>query len=83
MPDQDYYSILGVARNVNDEEIRKAFRKKAMEFHPDRNKSPNAEEKFKEINEAYQVLSDTKKRAQLRQVRQSRSWRQLRWGPPL
>ena len=64
MPDQDYYSILGVARNVNDEEIRKAFRKKAMEFHPDRNKSPDAEEKFKEINEAYQVLSDTKKRAQ-------------------
>ena len=56
MPDQDYYSILGVARNVNDEEIRKAFRKKAMEFHPDRNKSPDAEEKFKEINEAYQVL---------------------------
>ena len=63
MPDQDYYSVLGVARNVNDEEIRKAFRKKAMEFHPDRNKSPDAEEKFKEINEAYQVLSDTKKRA--------------------
>lgn len=64
MPDQDYYSVLGVARNVNDEEIRKAFRKKAMEFHPDRNKSPDAEEKFKGINEAYQVLSDTKKRAQ-------------------
>ncbi len=64
MADQDYYSVLGVARNVGDEDIRKAFRKKAMEYHPDRNKSPDAEEKFKEINEAYQVLSDSKKRAQ-------------------
>jgi molecular chaperone DnaJ len=64
MADQDYYSILGVGRNSNDEDIRKAFRKKAMEYHPDRNKSAGAEDKFKEINEAYQVLSDAKKRAQ-------------------
>ena len=64
MADQDYYAVLGVARNVSEEDIRKAFRKKAMEFHPDRNKSPNAEEKFKEINEAYQVLSDANKRSQ-------------------
>jgi molecular chaperone DnaJ len=64
MADQDYYTTLGVGRNANDEDIRKAFRKKAMEFHPDRNKSAGAEDKFKEINEAYQVLSDTKKRAQ-------------------
>ncbi len=64
MADQEYYSVLGVARNVSDEDIRKAFRKKAMEYHPDRNKSPGAEDKFKEINEAYQVLSDSKKRAQ-------------------
>ena len=63
MADQDYYSVLGVARNASDEEIRRAFRRKAMEFHPDRNKNPDAEEKFKEINEAYQVLSDTGKRA--------------------
>ncbi|MSQ06378.1 MAG: molecular chaperone DnaJ [Dehalococcoidia bacterium] len=60
----DYYEVLGVARTDNEEEIRKAFRKKAMQYHPDRNKSPDAEEKFKEINEAYQVLTDTKKRAQ-------------------
>jgi molecular chaperone DnaJ len=64
MPDQDYYSVLGVAQNASDEEIRRAFRRKAMEFHPDRNKNADAEDKFKEINEAYQVLSDTKKRGQ-------------------
>jgi molecular chaperone DnaJ len=64
MADQDYYSVLGVARSASDEEIRRAFRRKAMEFHPDRNKNPDAEERFKEINEAYQVLSDSKKRVQ-------------------
>ena len=64
MPDQDYYTLLGVARNASEEDVRRAFRRKAMEYHPDRNKNPDAEEKFKEINEAYQVLSDSKKRAQ-------------------
>jgi molecular chaperone DnaJ len=64
MADRDYYDILGVDRGVGGEDIRKAFRKKAMEFHPDRNKSPDAEDKFKEINEAYQVLSDSNKKAQ-------------------
>jgi molecular chaperone DnaJ len=63
MADRDYYDILGVGRGVGEEDIRKAFRKKAMEFHPDRNKSPDAEDKFKEINEAYQVLSDSNKKA--------------------
>ncbi len=64
MADQDYYAVLGVARNASDEDIRRAFRRKAMEFHPDRNKNADAEDKFKEINEAYQVLSDSQKRAQ-------------------
>ena len=59
----DYYETLGVARGANDEEIRRAFRRKAMEFHPDRNRTPGAEDKFKEINEAYQVLGDQEKRA--------------------
>lgn len=59
----DYYETLGVSRGANDEEIRRAFRKKAMEFHPDRNRTPGAEDAFKEINEAYQVLSDQEKRA--------------------
>ena len=64
MADLDYYAVLGVARNASDEDIRRAFRRMAMEYHPDRNKTPGAEEKFKEINEAYQVLSDSRKRAQ-------------------
>ena len=59
----DYYETLGVERGANDEQIRRAFRRKAMEFHPDRNKTPGAEDKFKEINEAYQVLSDQEKRS--------------------
>ncbi len=64
MPKADYYQTLGVSKSDSEEDIRKAFRKKAMEYHPDRNKNPDAESKFKDINEAYQVLSDSKKRAQ-------------------
>ena len=60
---QDYYDLLGVGRNASDEEIKKAFRRLAMEYHPDRNKREGATEKFKEINEAYQALSDPQKRA--------------------
>ena len=61
---KDYYKILGVERSANEDDIRKAYRKLAMQYHPDRNPNDKqAEERFKEINEAYQVLSDTKKRA--------------------
>jgi curved DNA-binding protein len=61
---KDYYQILGVARSASLDDIRKAYRKLAMQFHPDRNPGNKAaEERFKEINEAYQVLNDAQKRA--------------------
>ena len=60
---KDYYEILGVSKSASDEDLKKAFRKLAFKYHPDRNKDKDAEEKFKEINEAYQVLSDSDKRA--------------------
>lgn len=59
---RDYYDILGVSRNASKEEIKKAYRKLALEWHPDRNKSPQATERFKEINEAYEVLSNPQKK---------------------
>jgi curved DNA-binding protein len=62
---KDYYSVLGIGRDASDDEIKKAYRKKAMQYHPDRNKeNPQAEEKFKEVSEAYAVLRDKKKRSQ-------------------
>lgn len=59
---RDYYDILGVSKSASVDEIKKAYRKLALEWHPDRNKAAGANEKFKEINEAYAVVSDPKKR---------------------
>lgn len=59
---RDYYEVLGVNKSASTADIKSAYRKKAMEWHPDRNKSPEAEEKFKEINEAYEILSNDQKK---------------------
>lgn len=59
---RDYYDVLGVGQDASEEEIKKAYRKKAMKYHPDRSDEPDAEERFKEISEAYAVLSDPEKR---------------------
>ena len=60
---RDYYEVLGVERTSSSDEIRKSYRGLARQYHPDVSEDPEAEGKFKEINEAYQVLSDTQKRA--------------------
>src|SRR5579862_5419869 len=64
MAKRDYYDVLGVAKNASDDEIKKAYRKLAMKYHPDRNPdNKDAEEHFKEAKEAYEMLSDAQKRA--------------------
>ena len=60
---KDYYQILGLEKNCNENDIKKAYRKLALKYHPDRNKEEDSEEKFKNISEAYQVLSDKSKRS--------------------
>ena len=72
---KDYYKILGVGRNATEKEIKQAYRRLARQYHPDVNKSPGAEERFKEINEAHQVLSDAEKRRKYDQL--GDSW--YRW----
>ena len=63
MNEKDYYEILGVSKDATSRDIQKAFQQKARKLHPDVNKEPDAEEKFKEVSEAYAVLSDEQKRS--------------------
>lgn len=80
---KDYYQTLGVSRSASAEEIRSAFRKLALKYHPDRNPGDKkAEEKFKEINEAYQVLSDQQKRTRYDQLGSAYSSYQRNGGQP-
>lgn len=60
---RDYYDVLGISKGASEDEIKKAYRKLAKQYHPDVNKAPDAEAKFKEINEAYEVLSDPQKKS--------------------
>src|SRR5438874_10425415 len=64
MDKRDYYDVLGVQKGAGKDEIKCAYRKLALQYHPDRNKSPEATERFKEISEAYAILSDDEKRNQ-------------------
>lgn len=65
---KDFYEVLGVSKSSSADELKRAYRKLALEYHPDKNKSKEAEEKFKEINQAYEVLSDPQKRSTYDQV---------------
>jgi curved DNA-binding protein len=78
---KDYYTLLGVSRDASQEEIKRAYRKQARKFHPDVSKEKDAEEKFKEVQEAYEVLKDPEKRAAYDQL--GSNWRQgQQFTPP-
>ncbi len=78
---KDYYQILGVPRDATEEDIKKAYRKLARKYHPDVSKEPNAEERFKEIGEAYEVLKDKDKRAAYDRLGQYRPGEDFRPPP--
>ena len=63
MSKKDYYEVLGVNKSATEQEIKKAYRKLAIQYHPDKNSDPKAKDKFKEINEANEVLSDGTKKS--------------------
>ncbi len=78
---RDYYQALGIARNATADEVKKAYRKLARKYHPDVSKEPNAEERFKEVQEAYEVLKDPEKRAAYDQL--GSQWKQgQQFRPP-
>jgi curved DNA-binding protein len=79
---KDYYKILGVDRNADNAEIKRAYRSLALKYHPDKNPDKNAEDRFKEINEAYEVLGDPSKRAKYDNLGSSyRAWERMGQQP--
>jgi len=81
---RDYYEVLGVAKNATEDDIKKAYRKLAMKYHPDRNQgdgAKKAEEQFKEAKEAYEMLSDAQKRAAYDQYGHAGVDPNMRGGP--
>ena len=82
MNEKDYYEVLGVSKDATSDEIRKAFQKKARTLHPDVNKEPDAEERFKEVSEAYAVLSDSDKRARYDAMRSGSPFGGAQWSTP-
>ena len=79
---KDYYKILGVDRSASEADIKKAFRKLAHKYHPDVSKEKDAEAKFKDVNEAYQTLSDPEKKAAYDQLGQRREGSSFEPPPP-
>ena len=80
---RDYYEVLGVSRDASKEDLRSAYRRLARRYHPDVSKDDDAEERFKEVNEAYQVLNDDDRRAQYDQFGHAGlepEWRGRLWG---
>jgi curved DNA-binding protein CbpA len=85
MTDRDFYDVLGVPRTASSHDIKEAYRTLALEYHPDRNPSPEAEERFKDISEAYSVLSDPQKRTLYDAIEPEEyddPWEDLRYRQP-
>ncbi|TAL63300.1 MAG: J domain-containing protein, partial [Legionella sp.] len=74
--DKDYYKIMGVSQDASEKDIKTAYRKLARKYHPDISKESNAEERFKEMGEAYEVLRDPKKRAEYDQYLKNKDFQQ-------